>query len=51
MTIASRHQLAHDLEILRTLRDTGRLLPNQDWVQWFEKAICDLDDAGSGPDG
>ena len=50
MTIASRQQLlACDLEILRSLRNAGRLLPNQDWVQWFEKALRDLDDAGSRP--
>ncbi len=41
-----RAYLGRGLEILRTLRNAGRLLPNQDWAEWFEKALRDMDDAG-----
>jgi hypothetical protein len=39
-----RAYLGRGLKILRTLRNAGRLLPNQDWAEWFEKALRNLDD-------
>ena len=42
--IERRDFLRRGLEILRALKQAGRLLPNQDWIDVFETTLSKLDD-------
>ena len=38
-----RGYLQRGLEIEQSLKDLGRLPPNQDWIGWFEQRLQELD--------
>jgi hypothetical protein len=39
---ARRGYLLRGRDILVTLKQAGRLLPNQDWVAWFDEQLAAL---------
>jgi hypothetical protein len=39
---ARRSYLLREHDILVTLKHAGRLMPNQDWIGWFDEQIAQL---------